>query len=208
MNKTLILALAVSASFATLAGGTAALAQGGPMRDRDMTREQAETRAATSFARMDANGDGLLNEADGEARQRARFDRVDSDGNGSLSFEEFAAIRENIAERRGQRGERRDDRRGERAQRGGRPGGDRMAMGGRRGGGGPNLAALMRQNADTDGDGAISQAEYTAAALTRFQRQDADGDGTVTAAERRAHRMAMREVRAAHRAQNRARNAE
>ncbi len=205
MNKTLTLALAISASFATLGAGTAVMAQDSPQRGADMTREQAETRAANSFARMDTNGDGLLNAADGEARQRARFDRIDADGNGSISFEEFAALRENRAERRGQRAERR----GDRAERGERRGGERMAMRGRRGGqDGPNLAALMRQNADTDGDGSISQAEYTAAALTRFQRQDADGDGTVTAEERRAHREAMREVREAHRAQNRAQNPE
>jgi len=188
MKKTLILALAATG---LTAGGVAA-AQDRPQRNAEITRADAETRAERQFARMDANGDGMINEADQEARVRARFDRVDADGNGSISFEEYTAVRENRAERRGDRAERR-----------GRRGGDRMAMRGHRGGrGGPGLAGLMRQNADADGDGSISQAEFTAAALTRFQRQDADGDGTVTAEERRAHREAMREVRRAHQAQN------
>lgn len=196
MNKTLTLtlALAVAASVATLAGGTAAIAQDGPMREREITREQAEARAASSFARMDANGDGLLNEADAQARQRALFDRIDANGNGAISFAEFAAAREDKAERRA-----------EQARGGQRRGGDRMAMRGRHGGGGHHLAALLRQNADTDGDGSISQTEYTAAALARFERADTDGNGTVTAAERRE---AMRELRAARRGQDQPRPGE
>lgn len=197
MNKSLTLALAIATTFTTFGIGGAVMAQDRLERGGDITRADAEARAERQFTRMDANDDGVISEADREARQRARFDRADADGDGAISFDEFTAIRENRAERR-------NERRGERAERRGRRGGERMAMRGhRRGGqGGPGLAGLLRQNADSDGDGAINQAEFTAAALTRFERQDSDGDGTVTADERRSHREAMRAVRQAHRAQN------
>lgn len=51
--------------------------------------------------------------------------------------------------------------------------------------------------ADTDGDGRISQAEFVAGALQRFDSRDANRDGTATAEEARA---AME----AHRAERRA----
>ena len=57
--------------------------------------------------------------------------------------------------------------------------------------------------ADTNKDGAISQAEFTAGALQRFDRTDANHDGTVTKEERQAARKAMREEMRA-RWQNRA----
>ena len=46
--------------------------------------------------------------------------------------------------------------------------------------------------ADANKDGAISQAEFNAAALARFNQADADKDGTVTRAEHRNDREAMR----------------
>jgi len=46
--------------------------------------------------------------------------------------------------------------------------------------------------ADTNNDGAISQAEFTAGALTMFDAADADRDGTLTQAERQAAREAMK----------------
>ena len=42
------------------------------------------------------------------------------------------------------------------------------------------------QAVDTDRDGRISQAEFTAKAVERLQAADGNGDGTVTAEERRA----------------------
>jgi len=50
----------------------------------------------------------------------------------------------------------------------------------------------MLAMADTNGDKAISSAEFTAAAIARFDRADANGDGTLTTAERKAAREAMR----------------
>jgi hypothetical protein len=43
-------------------------------------------------------------------------------------------------------------------------------------------------DADANGDGAISQAEFQAAAVQRFDRADADNNGTVTREERKATR--------------------
>lgn len=48
------------------------------------------------------------------------------------------------------------------------------------------------QNADADGDGRISQAEFVAARTAAFARMDADGDGRVTAEEAQAARAAAR----------------
>lgn len=172
MKKTLILALAAT----SLTAGGVAYAQE-TQRGADMTRSAAETRAATQFARMDANSDGVLNAADREARMRARFDAQDADGNGQLSFEEVQASRE-------ARGEAREERRAERGTEG--RGGHRMGRRGMRGGG--EMHGMMMDRADTDGDGAISQAEFNAGALARFERMDADSNGTVTAEERQAQR--------------------
>ncbi|NTZ43885.1 hypothetical protein G7A66_12475 [Altererythrobacter sp. SALINAS58] len=167
--------IALSAAILSLAAtGSIAVAQTG---DKTLTRAEAQTRASTAFDRMDANNDGRLDQADRAARQNARFDRIDTDGNGSLSREEFAAMRS----ARG--GEMREGRRGKRH-------GGWARMGGRG----------MMQNVDANGDGAITKAEFTAQAMTRFAAADADNDGTVTAPERKAAREAMRQAYRANRA--------
>ena len=170
MTKTITLALAA----ATLAIGGAAVAQDRaerPDRAADMTRAQAEARAATAFARMDANSDGTVNAADREARARARFAAMDTSGDGLLSFEEMQA---HHAEAREDRGERQGDRRMRRGHRGG----DRGMMGGR-----------MGENAS------MTAAQFTAAALARFDAADANNDGTLTAAERRVQMQGRRDQR-------------
>ena len=63
----------------------------------------------------------------------------------------------------------------------------RGQMGERMGGGRAALAA-----ADADGNGAITQAEFTTAMLARFDAADADHNGTVTREERRAMRQQAR----------------
>lgn len=171
MRRKIALSIAAATGAAMLVGGIA-YAQSGPshgMPMGDMTRADVETHTARAFERMDANDDGVLNAADREARQEARFDRLDTDSNGSISRDEFTAARG-----------------------GGHQGGEhRMGRRGHRGHGGPGMMAKM---ADTNGDGAISQAEFTAAALARFETADANNDGTVTAAERQAARQKMREA--------------
>ena len=55
--------------------------------------------------------------------------------------------------------------------------------------------AGMLERFDTDGDGAISQAEFAAKPNPMFDRADADGDGIVTEDERKAMRQAFAEKR-------------
>ena len=47
--------------------------------------------------------------------------------------------------------------------------------------------------ADANKDGAVTQAQFTAAALQRFDRTDANKDGQVTREERQTARKAMRD---------------
>jgi Ca2+-binding EF-hand superfamily protein len=128
------------------------------------------------FARMDANGDGVLSEADKAAHMAQRFAEMDSNGDGMLSQTEFIAAHEARAEERAERKEARGERRG----------GERMGMRGMRGGrGGPD--GMIKQ-ADSNGDGQVTKAEMQTAALARFDKADADGDGTISAEERKAVR--------------------
>ena len=170
MRKSLTLSLAVTA---LLAAG-AAHAQPAPRAERpgprsETTRAEAEQRSAAMFARMDANDDGVLDQADRAAARRQAFDTIDTDKDGAISFAEFDA-------RRGERGAARADSR--------RPGGERGLA--RRGG---------RGTADADRDGTVTQAEFTTAALARFDRADADRDGTISREERRDARRHLRQDR-------------
>lgn len=184
MKKSLTLSLAAAALVAT--GSTAAFADN-HARGGDHTRAEAEAKAAKAFARMDANGDGALNAADREAHARKRFAAADSNGDGLLSFEETQAAREahkaKRAERRAEMGANAGERRG-------RGEGKMHRRGGHRGKGKGAMAMLKR--ADTNGDQSVSQAEFTAAMLARFDAADANSDGTVTAEERKAARAEMR----------------
>ena len=137
-----------------------------PMRmAAEMTRAQAEQMATAMFTRMDANGDGKLDTADRAAKQQARFQRLDTDGNGQLSPAEFTA--------RPERADRAERGQGQRAERRGHRGGRGMHMG-RMGG--------------ANGNEAVTQTDFTARALARFDQADANKDGTVTREERRAAR--------------------
>ncbi|MEZ5743544.1 MAG: EF-hand domain-containing protein [Sphingomonadaceae bacterium] len=169
------LALAISA--AALVAGGAAYAdhhqgrKGGADTDSDgvVTLAEHNAHAAQMFASMDANSDGVINSDDRDARREARktemFDRLDADNNGAISRDEFMS-----AERPGKRGE----------------GKHRMGMhGGKRGGG-------MMKMADTNNDGAISQAEFNAAATARFEKTDANNDGKISKEERQAAHAEMR----------------
>ncbi|RKF22522.1 hypothetical protein D6851_04690 [Altericroceibacterium spongiae] len=163
------LTLSIAAATVALAGG-ATLAFAQPKGGGDFTREQAQERASSMFDRMDANGDGVLDDADREAREKQRFERLDTDGDGSISPEEFAARKQ-----AGKRGSGMG-RRGHHGMRHGGPGGS-----------GP-----MFMMADANKDGTVTRAEFDAQALSMFSRMDTNGDGTVTADERKAARDAMR----------------
>lgn len=157
----------------------------GPRGDADgngtLTRAEAETHAARMFARMDANGDGRLDAADRSARhaemQARMFERIDADKDGSISRAEWD---QHGADRAAKRAERD----GTRAAAGEGRMGKRRAMRGHH--------ATMISKADTNGDKAISEAEFQTAALARFDAADANRDGQVTAEERQSAREAKR----------------
>ncbi|HMO75766.1 MAG TPA: hypothetical protein PKD99_16370 [Sphingopyxis sp.] len=172
-------------------------AQGaGPKGDAPSTRAEAQAKAIELFARLDANKDGKLDAADRAVRgaeMRAKaFERLDADKDGNVSKAEWD---KHAADRQAKMAERREKRAaagapGE-AREGKRPG----ARGhfGKRGGFHGARGDWMK--ADTDGDKAISQAEFVAAALARFDSVDANKDGTISAEERAAHRTAMKAKR-------------
>lgn len=174
--------LGLSLAAMALAGtaGTVYAQQDTGKRDVTVTRAQAQERATAAFTRMDVNKDGKIDQADREARRTAMFDRLDTDKNGQISRAEFAA-----SHPRGPRPE------GAAAQ-AGKPDGKRGGghWGHRRGHRG---GMMMGPGADANKDGAITQAEFTAASLQRFDRLDANKDGQVTKEERQAARTAMRE---------------
>ena len=119
-----------------------------------------------------------MTRADVSAQAEQRFARMDANGDGFLDKSDRDARQAEGGEgKRGKRG-------GEGGKRGG---GDRGERGDR--------GARMMEHADTNGDGRISLAEFTANALERFDRADANGDGTVTADERKAARQAHRAER-------------
>ena len=169
-------------------------------KDGVLTRAEAEAHAKAMFVKLDVNKDGKLDQADRAARhaeKRAQmFDRLDANKDGSISKAEWdqadAAREAKRAEWKAKRGER-----------AGAPGegGERHAMrghhGGKRGGHGGHGGPGGWMKADANGDKAISQAEFVAGALARFDRMDANKDGKVTAEERQAMRQAMRDKRGA-----------
>jgi hypothetical protein len=169
------IALGLSLAATALAG--TAYAEQAMRGDGVQTRAEAQTRSAAMFAKMDVNKDGKLDNGDREARRDLAFDRLDTDKNGQLSRTEFGT-RPARAEGPGSGGGKHEGVRGH--------GGKRGHGWGHRGGG-------FGMMADANKDGAVSQAEFSAAALTRFDKADANKDGTVTKEERQAARKAMRD---------------
>ena len=165
-------------------------APGGGDRNTVQTRADAEAKAAQMFARMDANKDGKLDAADRSAqhaeRQAKMFASLDADGNGSISKAEWDKHGADRAAKRGNK----------RAEAGAGGEGKRHGMRGQHGKRGGHHGMMMGK-ADTDGDKAISQAEFQTAALARFDAADTNKDGQVTPEERQAQRGAWRAKRGA-----------
>lgn len=167
MKKTLI----AGAALAAMLTGSIAIAQpgGGKMRGPD------------------ANQDGVITEAEVRAHARERFTKMDINNDGKIDQAEMTALREarqaKRAERMASRPEARQGEAGER--KGGK-------WRGKRGGDGEGMQRGMMR-LDTNNDGAISLAEFEAAAIERFKRQDTNNDGQVTKAERDAAREAMKQ---------------
>ena len=150
----------------------------------DMSRAEAQTKATEMFAKLDVNKDGKLDQADRTARMTQMFDRIDSDHNGQISRTEFVAGHE-----RGPGGGPDEAMGPGKEGKHGRMGGHH---GGRHHGGRMGDMMGMARMADTNQDGAITQTEFTAAALQRFDQADANKDGTVTKAERKTAHEQMR----------------
>jgi hypothetical protein len=173
----------------------------GPKADADgngtVTRAEAQASATAMFAKMDANKDGKLDATDRAAQHaemRAKaFERLDANKDGNVSKAEWDQASADRQAKRAERGEKRAEA-GEPGKRGPGMRGHRGKHGGHHGGPG-GRGGMMK--ADTNGDKAISQAEFQTAALARFDAADANKDGQVTAEERQAQRGAWKAKRAA-----------
>ncbi len=142
--------------------------------NRIITKAEAMAAADAVFTKMDANDDGTLNDSDKAAMLAKRFAAIDTDKNGAISQAEFMAAHEMLGERRMSRREKRMEHRtmGKRYEReGGRDG---------------RMDIMAR--ADSNGDKAISQSEFRAAAEARFAKADTNKDGRITPDERKAGR--------------------
>ena len=160
-----------------------------------LTRTEAQAHATQMFAKLDVNKDGKVDATDRAAeraeRQAQMFASLDADGNDSISKAEWDKHSADRVAKRGERGDKRADA-GE-AREGGKRHGMRGGHHGKRGG----HHGMMMGKADTNGDKAISQAEFQTAALARFDAADANKDGQVTAAERQTQRSEWRAKRGA-----------
>jgi Ca2+-binding EF-hand superfamily protein len=190
MYKSILFGAAAAALFA----GPAA-AQPRAERGEGFTRAQVQSRVGAMFARVDADRDGFVTQAEADAartavrghrrdqralppeqrgeRRAALFARLDRDGNGVISRAEFEAPRGLAGGRHG-RAERFERR------------GPRGAMGARFG-----AQAFARM--DSDRDGRVSLGEATRFRLERFDRVDSNDDGRISSEERdavRARRLA------------------
>ncbi len=178
------LALGISLAATALAGTAYAQQDTRGKGNGVTTRAEAQSHAAARFARMDANKDGKLDAADREARRNLMFDRIDADKDGQISRAEFSA-----------RPHRPEGAKSTHGAETGKEGRKHHGWGGRGSGRGDwgHRGGMGGRFADADKNGVVTQAEFTAAALQRFDRTDADKNGQVTPEERQAARKAMRD---------------
>jgi Ca2+-binding EF-hand superfamily protein len=117
----------------------------------------AADRAAAFFDRVDANHDGVIDEAEAQAVRKAMFDRVDTNHDGYITQDEAEAARQRWRQRAEAAGHKLPERAG---------------------------SGTWFAKADTDGDRRISWAEFDATGHDRlFQRFDLNHDGMITREE-------------------------
>lgn len=139
------------------------------------------------FGRMDANGDGNVTRAEIEQATAAQFKAIDANGDQRVTKEEMQAHHEKMraqwAEKRKQAGKPE------------RPQGEHAGRhhGGKRS---DRFARL-----DTNKDGVLTQAEFSARATKRLERLDANKDGTISKEEVAQAKQLRKERRAARTAQ-------
>ncbi|KXU29546.1 calcium-binding protein [Sphingobium sp. 22B] len=158
-------------------------------KDGAVTKVELTAALEARFARLDANKDGKLDQADRDILRQQRLDErfaaLDTDRNGQISKAEFAAGhqgRDGMHDRMG------------------KPGGpDGHGWGhrgwGKHGGGQYGGAQGMRGGPGDEmkKDGTITKAEFMARPLAMFDKADANHDGKVTADEMKAARQAFRD---------------
>ena len=195
MNKIVLLGAAAAALIAT--PSLAQQVRGGFQPGVGVTRAEVQTRVRDMFARVDANRDGYVTQAEAQAfrgaargnrrearqdRREERFARLDANRDGEISRAEFFA-----SPQRGDRAERRDLRGERRA--------DRMERRGQRGGLFARLGERRFDRVDVNNDGRISLAEATQLRLQAFDRADVNRDGRLTREERRSLRAGRQQRR-------------
>lgn len=134
------------------------------------------------MARIDTNGDGSISRDEFAAMTNAHFKRVDSNGDAQITEAELKAEHD-----------RRHAMHGGRHGAGGHGRPHHMGIDGPDGpnwGRGPGGPGGMMARLDSDGDGKITRAEFTAP----FDRIDANKDGVVDQAEQQAQRDRMRDA--------------
>ncbi|WP_173655786.1 EF-hand domain-containing protein [Sphingomonas turrisvirgatae] len=201
--KKWMIATAIGA-LATAGTAVGMQAQPAPAAKAPLTKTDMLARADARFTALDTNKDGQLSAQERQAgMERARaaraerrggerpergpgagrraggaermLARIDTNGDGLISRAENRAA----AEARFDRMDADKDGRIERGERRGK----HMGMRGHGGRGG------MMRMADTNGDGAISRAEFDAASAKRFAKLDTNKDGKLDAADRPQRRM-------------------
>lgn len=161
--------------------------------DGRITRAELDAAQRTRFDAIDANHDGFATPEEFRAsheKERAahldeminhRFTALDADGNGQISKAEFAAsMKPDHQADKGRRGPEREFR----ARGPGRGPGMRQDRS-------PDGAAA-RLGPDSDKDGKVSLAEFSAHAVEAFNKADQNKDGVVTIAELQAAAPARR----------------
>lgn len=176
--------IALSALGAALLVGTAATASfAAPPPPGKGHGERMHIRPEMAFVQLlkvaDTNKDGKISKEEFAARQDALFAEIDKDKDGSITPKEMREYRHAKMEAfraahprpEGDEGKRPEGKRAER-EHGGRQGW------GKHGGKGGGFA--MIRMADTDENGQVSKAEFTAAGEKMFERLDRNKDGVIS----------------------------